>query len=401
MTLHHIQQLIAEGNTEAAIKTFLRLVEAGEGRNRQVRDDLLVLSGQLEELQRKETLGLIDDKDSMRQHAVVNHAVLQLMERLESGRDVPAASAHKESVANQAPASKTRLYQQIGYAVGIAAVLAVVIYAILHRGGETAAPESAPWEKILKIPPGGYSGRIQDTVFVEGALYEMGSATGEEDEHPHAVVVNSFYMDKHEVTNEQYAAFLNAAAKRDSLWIDLEATYKQERCRIFFSSGKYQVEEGYQKHPVINVRFAGAQMYARYYGMRLPTEAEWEFAARGGKKTKGYAFAGSDSVGRVAWYPGNAQGKLHAVQTKVPNELGLSDMSGNVYEWCSDYYNAQFYFTHIRENPQCVAESKYRVVRGGNVFLAPEFARIANRGLFDPNTPSPGVGFRCVRDKAN
>jgi|GEM_PF-2044041 len=380
-TLHQLQQLIAEGNTEAAIKAFLQLVEAGELHNRRLHDDLLLLSNRFEDLKRKETLGLLDRDDAVREHALVNEALLHLIAEFESGSgDKPGAN------------TITKNRRWIWLLAGLAAAASLVTFLLLRQSGPSSTGDETP---ALHIRPG------MDTVWVEGGMYEMGSNRGEPDEFPHTVVVNSFYMDKSEVTNAQYATFLNAVGKHDTAWINFTMTYKQERCRVYLANGIYKVEEGYDQHPVINVSYAGATAFAAYYGMRLPTEAEWEYAARGGKsgKSKPHLYAGSDTASVVAWTLENAGGLLRPIRTKAPNGLGLYDLSGNVYEWCADYYNDRFYFQNLRENPMNSTPTRWRCVRGGNVFFNVEFSRVSNRGYLSPDMPNPGTGFRCVMDK--
>ncbi len=391
MNLEDIRNIIAQGDTASAIKALISRVQEGAGRSKRLRDDLFILSNRFEEFKRKETLGMLDQADTVREHAQVNDALLNLIEEIESDAAVKTTDVRQQPTSS---VDETKRLRWILIAAGGLLMIGVLIYFMIKPSKPIISEGKKPIETV-------HNRFIKDTVFVEGGIYEMGSKDGEEDEYPHTVVVNSYYIDKHEITNEQYASFLNEKGKHDSLWIDLGKPYKQERCRIFLSSGQYQVEQGYQKHPVINVTYNGALEYAQYYGMRLPTEAEWEYAARGGSigKSHNYLFSGNNAIDVVAWNPGNSNGIIHPVKIKAPNELGIYDMSGNLYEWCSDYYDPKFYFNGIRENPQCLVQSKFKVVRGGNIFLPPEFCRVANRGFLAPETASAGVGFRCVKDK--
>jgi formylglycine-generating enzyme required for sulfatase activity len=136
---------------------------------------------------------------------------------------------------------------------------------------------------------------------------------------------------------------------------------------------------------------------------RLPTEAEWEYAARGGKSSKGYLYSGSNEVGEVAWYGSNyEQGNTHGsekttrpVGGKKSNELGLYDMSGNVYEWCSDWYGA--YENSAQQNPRGPESGTLRVYRGGSWGNAPRYCRAANRPGSTPTLRGNPVGFRLAR----
>ena len=132
------------------------------------------------------------------------------------------------------------------------------------------------------------------------------------------------------------------------------------------------------------------------YEYRLPTEAEWEYAARGGDKSQGYQYAGSNSAGDVAWYRGNANGKTHEVGKKKSNELGLYDMSGNVCEFCLDSYSMKLYFARLRENPVNNAASSSRVIRGGDWYSLSKNVRPTTRDSFRLEYTCANVGFRVV-----
>lgn len=128
---------------------------------------------------------------------------------------------------------------------------------------------------------------------------------------------------------------------------------------------------------------------------RLPTEAEWEFAARGGNRSGGYKYSGSDNIDGVAWYDGSSNSsKTHAVATKQPNELGIYDMSGNVWEWCADWYNS--YGSNAQTNPKGVSSGYYRVCRGGSCKSNKRSCRSVSRGIITPGSRENDLGFRLV-----
>ena len=129
---------------------------------------------------------------------------------------------------------------------------------------------------------------------------------------------------------------------------------------------------------------------------RLPTEAEWEYAARGGKYSKGYKYAGGNDIDNVAWYVGNSGNNTHAVKTKCPNELGLYDMSGNVWEWCQDKYGN--YSSDAQINPFGPMSGAYSVRRGGGWGYFSKYCRVSTRGLLAFDERYYGFGLRLAMD---
>ena len=218
-----------------------------------------------------------------------------------------------------------------------------------------------------------------EMVFVEGGTFQMG-ATSEQgsdaygDEKPvHSVTLSDFYIGKYEVTQAQWKAVMG---KNPSHFT------------------------GKDNRPVENVSWEDMHKFIKKLNQltgkryRLPTEAEWEYAARGGKKSQGYKYAGGNSIDKVAWYRDNSGDKTHPVGKKQPNELGLYDMSGNVYEWCQDWYGD--YSSSAQTNPTGPSRGSDRVLRGGGLYSFAGFCRVAHR---DPDNPSDGSlssGFRLV-----
>ena len=236
-----------------------------------------------------------------------------------------------------------------------------------------------------------------EMVFVKGGTFQMGSNNGSSDEKPvHRVYVDNFYIGKYEVTNAQFCKFLNEKGNQREggvSWLDIKTQY----CKIVKQGGRYVPVSGYENHPVIEVSWYGARAFCKWAGGRLPTEAEWEYAARGGNKSRGYKYSGSNNVDAVAWYVGNSGGKTHPVGMKQPNELGIYDMSGNVWEWCADWYGGNYYSKSPYENPTGPAAGAYRVRRGGGWDYSARGTRVAYRLYYAPDDSGYSLGFRLCR----
>jgi formylglycine-generating enzyme len=223
-----------------------------------------------------------------------------------------------------------------------------------------------------------YVFRYHEGVLVEGGTFQMGSTSGNPSEQPvHTVTVGSFYLDPTEVTVAKYRAFCTATGRSMPIapswgWSD--------------------------DNPVVNVSWNDATEYAKWAGKRLPTEAEWEYAARGGNQSYGYTYSGSNSIDPVAWYIGNSGSRTHAVGTKTPNELGLYDMSGNAFEWCSDYYDGGYYSASPSVNPKGPSTGTNRALRSGAWLNVAVGCRVASRNWAGPTDKAEHMGFRCVRD---
>lgn len=255
-----------------------------------------------------------------------------------------------------------------------------------------------------------------EMVRVEGGKFQMGctaeqSECDNDEKNVHWVQLKRFSIGKTEVTNEQFVAFLNDISPE--ITIDSKGTtvsYNRVEVinlsdRIKYSNavwagGTFSVVPGLEKHPVVYVSWFAAQEYLIWLSAktgrryRLPTEAEWEFAARGGNKSKGYKYAGSNNLDEVGWYTVNSGGKPQSVGQKMVNELGLYDMSGNVYEWCSDWY-ADSYSSAPQIDPAGPVSGEFRGCRGGSWGSHSRFCRVTNRNV---NSTSNDLGFRVAQD---
>jgi formylglycine-generating enzyme required for sulfatase activity len=239
---------------------------------------------------------------------------------------------------------------------------------------------------------------VKDMILVEGGIFQMGSNEGDYDEVPvHQVEISSFYIDKYEVTNEQFCKFLNEKKNQSEgggKWLEVD----DEDCNILEKDGTFKPRPTFEKHPVVEVSWYGARAYAEWVGKRLPTEAEWEYAARGGKKSKKTKFAGSNIASEVAYYDSNSDGSTFPVGQLKPNELGIFDMSGNVWEWVSDYYSEDYYKISAKKNPKGPEKKDFRILRGGSWVSIEDELRVATRDYAYPYSSYYLNGFRCARE---
>ena len=203
-----------------------------------------------------------------------------------------------------------------------------------------------------------------------GATSEQGSDADTDEKPVHNVTLSDYYMGETEVTQELWQAVMGTNPSN--------------------SKGN--------KKPVEQVSWNDCQEFITKLNnltgknFRLPTEAEWEYAARGGNKSKGYKYSGSNTIDNVAWYTSNSSSQTHDVKTKQANELGIYDMSGNVYEWCQDWYGS--YSSGSQTNPTGPASGSYRVFRGGSWSYGAEYCRVSIRSYYNPDGSYNDLGLR-------
>jgi len=218
-------------------------------------------------------------------------------------------------------------------------------------------------------------GKYINMVLIPAGEFMMGSDSGEKNEHPqHKVFLDTYYIDKYEVTFTQYDKFCEATKRKkpsDNGW-------------------------GRGNMPVINVNWNDANDYAEWAGKRLPTEAEWEKACKAGANTK-YCFGNNASeLAYYAWYDRNSRGIIHPVGQNKPNNRGIYDMHGNVWEWCADWYDENYYRNSNTINPQGPAISSDRVLRGGGWNNYDFYCRSAYRDGYNAVNWHNDIGFRCA-----
>lgn len=280
-----------------------------------------------------------------------------------------------------APEPLGKQIRQIGLAAGGLLTLLLIWYVLFGPpekvAGSTRSDEPGhPLQQInpdsAAIPSARKSGL--DMVPVQGGTFTMGSNNGQDDEKPpHQVTLSSFSIGKYEVTQADWFAIMGT---RPSLFENCD------QCPVENVSWN-EVQEFLKQ---LNKKYPGKNY-------RLPTEAEWEYAARGGTKSKGFAYAGSDDLNEVAWHASNSDDKTRPVGGQKANELGLYDMSGNVWEWCSDWYGS--YRASAQTNPGGPAKGVLRVIRGGS-WSAPQHCRSAFRGYGGPGDRHGNFGFRLA-----
>lgn len=235
----------------------------------------------------------------------------------------------------------------------------------------------------------GMSTKLRNAVWLEiefaalpGGPFDMGDTFGggEDDELRHQIQLSSFRISKHEITFAQFDAFCEATRRNkpsDNGW-------------------------GRGRQPAINVSYYDAVAFCQWLstrvqkGVRLPTEAEWEYAARAGKKIKWAGAEQESELANVAWYGANSGNRTHLVGAKQPNAIGLFDMNGNAFEWCRDVYDKDYYRRGALNDPAGPGSGERRVLRGGSIFSSASDLRCANRHAARPEDTSALTGFRIV-----
>ncbi|MBQ9585751.1 MAG: formylglycine-generating enzyme family protein [Muribaculaceae bacterium] len=213
---------------------------------------------------------------------------------------------------------------------------------------------------------------VQGGTFTMGATAEQGGEADSDEKPAHQVIVSSFAIGQTEVTQELWEAVMGSNPNN-------------------WKGSKLPVEE---------VSWDDCQEFIKKLNaltgqnFRLPTEAEWEYAARGGSQSRGYKYSGSNTIDDVAWYDGNSGRQTHDVATKQPNELGLCDMSGNVWEWCQDWYGN--YTEGVQVDPAGPTSGSRRVNRGGSWDFSAGCCRVANRNGGDAGRRNDYLGFRLA-----
>ncbi|MCG9126201.1 TonB family protein [Candidatus Poribacteria bacterium] len=249
-----------------------------------------------------------------------------------------------------------------------------------------------------------------DMVLIPAGEFQMGSNDGDKEEKPiHTVYVDAFYIDKYEVTNAEYKVF-----------VDANPEWGRDKIPPAFHDGYYLINwigndypVGKENHPVVYVSWYAAMAYAKWAGKRLPTEAEWEKAARADIEGQKYPWGNTIDRANANYYKDSEDNETLPVGSFPPNTFGLYDMAGNVREWCLDVFEATFYVNSPKENPIAGFDSiekatsdflkvkKNCILRGGSWLNIPEKLRVSERASRLPNATNPNDGFRCVKNIKN
>ncbi len=236
--------------------------------------------------------------------------------------------------------------------------------------------------------------KYPEMVFVKGGTFNMGSKAGDKDETPvHKVSLSDYYIGKYEVTVAQYRVYCRETGR------NFPSAPTKEWYNEHPNASKWEWKDD---NPIVNITWKDAQLYCKWLSKKtgekytLPTEAQWEYAARGGNKSKNYKYSGSNDINTVAWYDETSYEKgPKNVGTLKANELGIYDMSGNAWEWCSDFFGK--YPKSPQTNPTGTSGSPFKVIRGGSWYYMAYLARLTVRDGPRTDYTNHNYGFRVAK----
>ncbi|WP_258367509.1 SUMF1/EgtB/PvdO family nonheme iron enzyme [Mesotoga sp. TolDC] len=274
---------------------------------------------------------------------------------------------------------------------------------VVAKDSKGATTEGPIWKfTTSKVPEG--------MVLVEKGSFIMGDSSGlgfDRERPAHEVIIDyEFAIGKYEITFDEYDVFCrdsNRESANDEGWGRgrrpvINVTWYDAVAYCNWLSESEGLPKAYDENgKLLDKNGRVTDDPSEVLGYRLPTEAEWEYVAKGGNSISFHRYSGGDEVGKVAWYYSNSFGKTHEVGKKTCNELGLFDMSGNVWEWCSDSYNDDFYSRSSGKNPYNNEISSFRVSRGGGFSDSANYLRVESRFYYNTLTAAKDLGFRICR----
>jgi len=251
-------------------------------------------------------------------------------------------------------------------------------------------------EKNLKFTVNGVNFEM---VFVEGGSFVMGCSSEQstcygDEKHTHTVTLTDFYIGKNQVTQKLWFAVTGYSILFQKNFLKLQSLAGEGD-----EYPMYYINYGETMEFISKLNKLVSKQLPKGYKFTLPTEAQWEYAARGGNKSENFEYSGSNNIDEIAWYDNNSSKKTHKTGTKIANELEINDMSGNVFEWCLDWYNDLYYFNSPSANPKGPEIGTGRVLRGGSWNCKPQQCRVSFRHCTSPSNRSFDVGFRLVLEK--
>ena len=248
-----------------------------------------------------------------------------------------------------------------------------------------------------------YNFKIHDIyfemVFVEGGTFTMGCTSDPNDcfaneEPTHSVTLSDYYIGKYQVTQQLWTKVMGTSVRQQRNFLDSTSTLSLYGEGDFYPMYYINYKDCEEFCDKLNQELSN--LLPEGYKFALPTEAQWEYAARGGKKSKGYIYSGSDNLTKVAWFEENSEDQTREIGRQKKNELGIYEMSGNLWEWCRDWFDGEYYNYSPSVNPTGPAHGYVRALRGGSWRSIPQGCRVSCRFATSPNERASNCGLRIV-----
>ncbi len=239
-------------------------------------------------------------------------------------------------------------------------------------------------------------------ILIESGKFKAGNNKNTDELNSKKFKIKSFYINKFETTNLEYSKFLNsikAPKEKVAEYINLKGVWRDIECGIYSENDSFFVKPNYENKPVIFVSWFGAEAFCKFYGFRLPSEFEWEFAASAKNiNKKDISDTSKIYLDKKAWFSENSNNKIHNYGEKEADLNGLFDIRGNVSEWCNDWYSHDIYKNSKKENPEGNEKGKFKVHRGGSWINSADILSVTNRRASNPHTQNATIGFRTATD---